>query len=101
MPILPLLKTAPLDPDATKTLASAFDAAWNVMRRSSSTLAADDMAIVTREVLAKRILALARTGERDQQRLVNCKIILREVGQLRANGNGIDLDQTRGPAIGP
>jgi hypothetical protein len=54
MPILPLLKTAPLDPDATKTLASAFDAAWNVMRRSSSTLAADDKAIVTREAFAKQ-----------------------------------------------
>jgi hypothetical protein len=66
MSILPLLKTEPLDPDASKTSASAFDDAWNVMRRSSSTLAADDKAVVTREVLAKRNPASARTGERER-----------------------------------
>jgi hypothetical protein len=43
MPILPLSKTAGFDPEATKTLASAFDAAWDVLRRSGSTLAADNM----------------------------------------------------------
>ena len=102
MPILPLLKTAAFDPEATKTLASAFDTAWNVLRRSGSTLAADDKAVVTREVLAKRIIAMGRTGERDRQRLVNdalvhaanCKMISREIGQLRANDNGIDRAQT-------
>jgi hypothetical protein len=71
MPILPLLKTAAFDPEATKTLGSAFDTAWNVLLRSRSTLAADDNARVTREVLAKRIVAMGRTGERDRHRLVN------------------------------
>jgi hypothetical protein len=102
MPILPLLKTKAFGPEATKTLASAFDTAWNVLRRSGSTLAADYNAIVTREVLAKHIIAMGRKGERDRQRLVNgalvhvsnCENTSRKVGQLRANGNGIDLTQT-------
>jgi hypothetical protein len=71
MPILPLLKTAAFDPEATKTLASVFDSAWSVLLRSGSGLATDENAIVTREVLAKRIIAMGRTGERDQHRLVN------------------------------
>jgi hypothetical protein len=71
MPILPLLKTAAFDPEATKTLASAFDSAWSVLKRSGSTLAADENAIVTREVLAKCIIAMGRTGERNQHRLMN------------------------------
>ena len=75
MPILPLLTSAAFDPEATKTLASAFDSAWSVLRRSGSTLAADENAIVTREALAKRIIAMGRTGERDQHRLVNDALV--------------------------
>jgi hypothetical protein len=59
MPILPLLKTQAFNSDAAEALASAFDALWNVM------------AIITREVLAVRIIAMRRTGEKDRQRLVN------------------------------
>ena len=75
MPILPLLKTAGFDPEATKTLASAFDSAWSVLRRQVSTLAANENAVVTREVLAKRIVAMGRTGERDRQCLVNDALV--------------------------
>jgi hypothetical protein len=71
MLILPVLKDPAFDPEATKTLASAFDTAWDVLRGSGSTLATDNNAIVTREPFAKRIIALWRTGERDRQRLVN------------------------------
>ena len=75
MPTLPLLKTAAFDPEATKVLASAFNAAWDVLRRSGSTLAADNMAVVARDVLAKRIIAMGQTGERDRQRLVNDALV--------------------------
>ncbi len=71
MPILPLLTSTAFDPEATKTLVSAFDTAWSVLQRSGSTLAAKENAIVTREALAKRIIAMGRTGGRDRQRLVN------------------------------
>lgn len=98
MPIKVLLKTAAFDAEATKTLASAFDTAWSVLRRSGSTLAANNKAKITREVLAKQIIAMAETGERNRQRLVkdarvhvaSCETISRGVGRLRAKGNGID-----------
>ena len=64
MPIKVLLKTAAFDAEATKTLASAFDTAWSVLRRSGSTLAANNKAKITREVLAKQIIAMAETGEK-------------------------------------
>ena len=96
MPILRLLRTAALDPEATETLSSAFDTAWNVLRRSGSTLAANNKAVMTREVLAKQIIALGRTGERNQERLVkdalaqvaSCETISRGVGRLNASVNG-------------
>jgi hypothetical protein len=102
MPILRLLRTAAFDPKATETLASAFDTAWNVLRRSGSTLAANDKAVMTREVLAKQIIAMGRTGERNQERLVkdtlayvaSCETISRGVGRLRANRNGRGSNQT-------
>ena len=75
MPILPLLKTAAFDPEATKTLASAFNTARSVLLRSDSTLAAGENAVVAREVLAMRIVAMGRTGERDRRRLVNDALV--------------------------
>jgi hypothetical protein len=63
------------DAEATKTLASAFDSVWSVLWRSGSTLATDENAIVTHEALAKRIIAMGRTGERDQHRLVNDSLV--------------------------
>jgi hypothetical protein len=75
MPILPLLETAAFDPEATEILASAFDTAWNVLRRSGSTLATEENAVVTREALAKRIIATGRTGERNRQCLVNDALV--------------------------
>jgi len=53
-------------------------------------------------LLAKRIIAMGRTGKRDRQRqmndalvrVANCEMISRKIGQLQANGNRIDLDQT-------
>jgi hypothetical protein len=56
MPILRLLRTAAFDPEATETLTSAFDTAWNVLRRSGSTLVANDKAVMTREVLPRKSL---------------------------------------------
>lgn len=93
MPILQLLKTSAFDPEAANTLASAFSTAWDVLRRSGSTLAANDKAVMTRHVLANQIITLGRAGERDQQRLVkealvyvaSCELIARGTGRLRAN----------------
>ena len=94
MPILRLLKTAAFDPKETKIFASAFDTAWNVLRRSGSTLAANDKAAMTREVLAEQIVKMGQAGERDHQRLVkhalvhvaSCEMISRGFGRLIQTG---------------
>jgi len=52
-------------------LASAFDTAWDTVKKSGSLLAADDQAASTREVLAKRIIQMGQQGERNGQRLVD------------------------------
>jgi len=71
MSIASLLAETAFDPDTVALLASAFDTAWNTVKKSGSPLAADDQAASTRELLAKRIIATAQKGERDRQRLVD------------------------------
>jgi len=95
MPIQRLLQAAAPDADTTMVAASAFETAWNILRKSGSTLAAADKSIVARQLLAEQIIALGRAGERDQERLVrgalvhvaSCETISRGVGRLRANAN--------------
>ena len=71
MPIDALLADTAFDSDTTALLASAFDAAWDTVKKSSNPLAANDRAAWTREVLAKRIIDRAQQGERDPKRLVD------------------------------
>jgi hypothetical protein len=66
-----LFADAAFDSDTTTLLASAFDTAWDTVKKSGSPLAADDQAASTRELLARRIIAIGRKGERDPQRLVD------------------------------
>jgi hypothetical protein len=54
MLILLLLKIQAFNPAAAEALVSAFDTVWNVLRRLCRTLAADDLAITTREGFASR-----------------------------------------------
>jgi hypothetical protein len=70
MTIVALFAEASFDPETVSVLAAAFDAAWDSLQRSGSALAADSEAALTRELLAERIIELARRGERDPQRLV-------------------------------
>ena len=70
MSILKLLGKHTFDADTTIILASAFDAAWLSLQVSDSPLAADSRSIETRELLAQRIIEIARRGERDKRRLV-------------------------------
>jgi len=72
MPIAPLLKgDGFFGPEATKILTAAFDTAWQMLKTSGNVLAADYRATSTRELLAKRIIEMARQGERDPIRLVD------------------------------
>jgi hypothetical protein len=71
VPIDSLLSNTAFDPDTITLLASAFDAAWDTVKKSGSPLAEDDRAASTREVLAKRIIEMGKKGERDPLRLVD------------------------------
>jgi hypothetical protein len=71
MPITKLFKDSSFDPETITLLASAFDTAWSVVEKSGSPLGAPDQAAATREALAKRIIKLGESGERNKQRLVD------------------------------
>jgi len=71
VPIDELLTNTAFDPDTITLLASAFDIAWDTVKKSGSPLAADDRAASTRDVLAKRIIEMGKKGEHDPQRLVD------------------------------
>ena len=70
MPTMPLLDGF-FDPEAAKILTAAFDTAWQILKASGSTHAADHRSARTRELLAKRIIETGRRGERDPIRLVD------------------------------
>jgi hypothetical protein len=69
VPIDELLANAAFDAETVVLLASAFDTAWDTVTRSGSPLAAEDRAAATREAIAKHIIDIARSGERDPRRL--------------------------------
>jgi hypothetical protein len=71
MTIHSLLENSAFEPDTITLLASAFDAAWDTVKRSGSTLATDENAASTRDLLAKRIIKMGQQGQRDRQRLVD------------------------------
>ena len=71
MPIDSLLENAAFDLDTTALLASAFDSAWDTVKKSGSPLAANESAASTRDLLAKRIIKMGQQGERNRQRLVD------------------------------
>jgi len=69
MPIVRLLEGAAFDPETTRILGAAFDAAWHTIQTSGSTFASNDQIVSTREFLAKRIIEMGQRGERDPHKL--------------------------------
>jgi uncharacterized protein with NRDE domain len=70
MPLVALFSNAAFDSEATQLLGAAFEAAWQKVKSTSSALAEGSEAALTRELLAKRIIELAKRGERNPDRLV-------------------------------
>ena len=69
MSIIPFLRDS-FDPETVAILASAFDAAWDILKKSDSPLASEAQAATTRERLAKRIIEMGRKGARNHKRPV-------------------------------
>jgi hypothetical protein len=57
------------DPEAIRILTAALNEAWKTINVTGVSFASRGHAEAARETLAKRIIELARNGERDQRRL--------------------------------
>jgi tagatose-1,6-bisphosphate aldolase non-catalytic subunit AgaZ/GatZ len=70
VPMVALLSNAAFDSETTQLLGAAFEAGWEKVKTSGSALAQESQAALTRELLAKRIIEMAKRGERNPDRLV-------------------------------
>jgi len=70
MSVISFFSKTSFDPQKADILAAAFDAAWARLETSGSPLPGAGTAATARELLAKNIIAVARTGECDTNRLV-------------------------------
>jgi hypothetical protein len=86
MPMVSLLSDAAFDSETTQLLGAAFEAAWEDVKTSGSALAEGAEAASTRELLAKRIIEIAKRGERNPDRLV--EIALDHLARSRAASDG-------------
>ncbi len=57
------------DPEAVRILTTALNEAWKAINATGVSFASRGHAEAARETLAKRIIELARNGERNQRRL--------------------------------
>lgn len=84
MPMIRLLANSAFDPEATERLGAAFDQAWHVLEAAGSRLADEAHAAATREILAKTVILLGKSGERDVTRLVHGALALLEANSRLA-----------------
>ena len=75
MPIRPFLKDATFDPEHVKAMGQAFDSIIRELRDRGKSR-------VVREVIAERIVAIAKTGERDPDKL--CELAMDALGVGRS-----------------
>jgi hypothetical protein len=80
----PVFERKPFDPAVCATMGLAFDTAWQKLLVSGTPIASSPYASATREALAIHIVDLAKTGERD-------------VNRLRDDAVAFILDTRRGP----
>lgn len=69
MSIMPVLTNHPFGPEEVQIIASAFDEAWDTIKRSGSTFAAPRYERGARDIIAKRIIELAKRGIMDRHEL--------------------------------
>ena len=85
-------------PDAVRTLIAAFDGAWQSITTSGARLSGQQREL-TRELLAKYIIAQARQGELDQCRLRDGALLHLAQSNLRyppRDWNNLNIDATSG-----
>jgi len=72
-----------LNPEGVRILIDAFDGTWQSLEKSGVTYATDGHATETRDRLAKRIIELARGGERNQRVLRDAALLYLAQEDLR------------------
>jgi len=87
MPMVALLSNAAFDCDTTQLLGAAFEAAWEEIKAADSMLAEESQAALTRELLAKRIIEMAKRGERNPDHLV--EMALDHLARSRAASDSV------------
>jgi hypothetical protein len=73
-PITSFSGASSFDPEVLKILGHALDQAWQTVTKSGSPMSVDGHAPITREMLAKAIIANASRGERNLRRLVDAAL---------------------------
>ncbi len=61
--------TSAFDPESLRILTAAFEDAWQALQTAGTTFDFDGHAEQTRDILARCIIAMAKLGERDRNRL--------------------------------
>jgi hypothetical protein len=87
MGMVALLSNAAFDSEDTELLGAAFEAAWEKLNTAGSALAEGSEAALTRELLAKRIIELAKRGERNPDRLA--EMALDHLARSRASSDNV------------
>jgi hypothetical protein len=69
MSITPLLTTSSFDPEAVEILSGAYEDAWEKLKQAGSSFTRPAYERGAREILAKCIIEMAQSGERDRRQL--------------------------------
>ena len=78
-------REAAFTPETIQILAAALDEAWERLRQSGSPLARPAYSRAMREVVAKRIIEMARRGVQDREALVKDAVHFVTVNYERPN----------------
>jgi hypothetical protein len=77
------LPAGEFDPETVDILVGAFDDAWTTARASGAPIASEDYAVRGREILAKAIIEMAASGERDRHTLAEGALFQLSRSQMR------------------
>jgi hypothetical protein len=78
--------TAVFEPDAILILTSALDDAWQSLQTAGASFASRGQVDATRELLALRIIEMAKLGQRDRRHLSEDALLYLARSNLRASG---------------
>jgi hypothetical protein len=76
--IIPLLAQSAFEPETIDMLASVFENAWQKVEQSGSKLASPRYKRAAQEIIAKRIIEMAKDGKREPGELADDAVVYLE-----------------------